>query len=130
MAFQKFIPPPKQKSPRVAIRPTGIISFNVSAAAAYGLAEATHVSLHFDQANKLVGVTPSGAKEPGAFKLTHLTRVASVRARVFFETLGLALTATRAYPAEVRKDGMIVISLGDVRRKRGPNKQSRAAKKS
>lgn len=121
MAFEKFVPPRKQRPPQVSIKRTGTISFDIASVAAFGLDKATHVTLYFDAVRKLVGVKPiSDAKEEGAIRLSHRKRVSSLRARPFFEVFGITLEATSRFPVTLDKEsGMAVIELGEVKRRRG-----------
>ena len=125
MVFEKFIPPRKQKPPQVSIKRTGTITLDNALADDVGLADVSHVTLYFDTAKKLVGVKPAqDSKEEGAMKLSHRKRVSSVRARAFFETYGGKLERTNR--CDVSLDGhgdMVVIDLGEVKRRRGPRRK-------
>ncbi|MFI5142874.1 MAG: hypothetical protein ACHQQS_12625 [Thermoanaerobaculales bacterium] len=125
MSFEKFVPPRKQKPPQVSIKRTGTITFDNSIAGVYGLGKAAHVILYFDSGKKLVGVKPAhDGREEGAMKLSHRKRVSSVRARAFFDTYGIRLDRTsRCAVAQEKEDGMVVIDLGEVKRRRGPRKR-------
>jgi len=121
MAFEKFVPSSRPRTTQVSIKRAGTISFDRAAAIACGLDRATHATLHFDPAHKLIGVKPAGAGEDGALRLSHRTRVSSLRARAFFEFYGIELTVTRRYAITFDSAaGMAVIPLGAVKRRRGP----------
>jgi len=125
MAFEKFVPPRMAKPDRVSIKRTGTISFDAALAAAFGLARAGHAILYFDPSKKLIGVKPTrDPKDEGALKLTHRTRVTSLRARAFFEVYGIRLERTAHYPVSFDKGaGMAVVDVGGVKRRRGPRKR-------
>jgi len=121
VTFEKFVPPSRPRTTQVSIKRAGTISFDRAAAIACGLDRATHATLHFDPAHKLIGVKPAGAGEDGALRLSHRTRVSSLRARAFFEFYGIELTVTRRYAITFDSAaGMAVIPLGAVKRRRGP----------
>jgi hypothetical protein len=126
MAFEKFVPPSRPRTTQVSIKRAGTISFDRSAAVACGLERASHATLHFDPARKLIGVRPAAAGDEGALRLSHRTRVSSLRAKAFFEFYGLELTVTRRYAVTVDEEtGMAVIPLGAVKRRRGPRPKKR-----
>ena len=125
MPFEKFVPPRKLKPPQVSIKRTGTITFDKSLAAAYGLGRALHVILYFESGKKLIGVKAAhDGREEGAIKLAHRKRVSSVRARAFFEAFGIRLDSTNRCPvAPEREDGMVIIDVGEIKRRRGPRKR-------
>ncbi len=126
MAFEKFVPPRKQRLPQVSIKRTGTITFDKPFAASFGLDKAGYVTLHFDATRKLVAVKPADAKEEGAMKLSHRKRVSSVRARAFFEWAAIRLERTSRYPVAHEKDGgMVVIDLAEVKRRPGRRRRPR-----
>ncbi len=126
MAFEKFVPPRKAKPDQVSIKRAGTIAFDTALAGAFGLTKVSHAILFFDPGRKLIGVKPTrNPKDEGAMKLTHRKRVTSLRARAFFETYGIRIDRVARYPVKREKDsGMAVISLGDLKRRRGPRKRS------
>jgi len=126
MAFEKFVPPSRPRTTQVSIKRAGTISFDRSAAIACHLDRASHATLHFDPTHKLIGVRPAAAGDEGALRLSHRTRVSSLRARAFFEFYGIELTVTRRYAITIDQEaGMAVIPLGPVKRRRGPRPKKR-----
>lgn len=125
MSFEKFVPPKQKRAPQAAIKATGTISIPRDFAAEYHFADAAAATLHFDKERKLVGVQPTGnVREPGAFKLSHRQRVASVRARAFFEHYGIPLAGTKHFPLSFDPEaGMAIIALGELKRRPGRRKQ-------
>ena len=125
MAFEKFVPPRKAKPDQVSIKRTGTITFDIALAATCGLTKVGHAILYFDSAKKLIGVKPTrDPKDEGAIKLTHRKRVASLRARAFFEVYGIRLERTAHYPVRHDKSsGMAVVDIADIKRRRGPRKR-------
>ena len=125
MPFEKFIPPRKQKPPQVSVKKTGTISLDTPLVKEFGLDRVDHVVLYFDPAKKLIGIKPAdNAKDKAAIKLTHRTRVSSVRARSFFDNYGIKLEKTSRYSAEFdEQNGMVIVALPDVKRRRGPRKK-------
>jgi hypothetical protein len=120
------VAPSRPRTTQVSITRAGTISFDRSAALAAGLDRASHATLHFDRAHKLVGVKPAVAGDEGALRLSHRTRVSSLRARAFFEFYGIELTVTRRYAITIDEQaGMAVIPLGAVKRRRGPRPTKR-----
>jgi hypothetical protein len=122
MSFEKYVPLRTQRAAQVSIKKTGTISLDSAFARAFGFQKVNYVTLHFDAARKLVGVKPeANSKEEGAIKLSHRTRVSSVRARAFFEAFGMKIESTMRYPiAFDPDDSMAVIALEGMKRKRGP----------
>ena len=125
MPFEKFIPPRKQKPPQVSVKKTGTISLDTPLVKEFGLDRVDHVVLYFDPAKKLIGIRPAdNSKDKAAIKLTHRTRVSSVQARPFFENYGIKLEKTARYSAEFdAANGMVIVALPDVKRRRGPRKK-------
>ncbi|MEW6337698.1 MAG: hypothetical protein ACOY3Y_13945 [Acidobacteriota bacterium] len=120
MAFEKFVPPRRNAPPRVSIKRTGTITFDLATAAHFGLDGATHVTLYFDAVRKFVGVRRAEPREEGALRLSHRKRVCSVRAKAFFETFRLSLERTARYPVSFDAGAaMAVIELTEVRRRPG-----------
>jgi len=126
MSFEKFIPKRKLKGAQVSIKSTGTISLDSAFAAAFGFAKVSHVTLHFDTTRKMVGVRPEAdPRAEGAMRLTHRTRVSSVRARAFFESFGMKIERTMRYPIAFDADeSMAVIALEGMKRKRGPKRKA------
>lgn len=126
MAFEKFVPPRRQKSPQVSIKSTGTISFDKAYAASLGFGDASHVLLFFDPQKKLIGVKRAKSpRDEGALKLSHRKRVSSVRARSFFEHYGISLETTRRFPVRYEpNDEMAVIEIQEIKRRRGPRKRN------
>lgn len=126
MAFEKYVPPSRPRTTQVSIKRAGTISFDRAAAVACGLDRASHATLHFDPLHKLIGVRPAAAGEEGALRLSHRTRVSSLRARAFFDFYGIELTVTRRFAITIdTATGMAVIPLGPVKRRRGPRPKKR-----
>jgi hypothetical protein len=120
MAFEKFVPLRRNAPPRVSIKRTGTITFELASAGHFGLEGATHVTLYFDAARKLVGVRRAEPREEGALRVSRRKRVCSVRAKAFFETFRLSLDRTARYPVSFDSTtGMAVIELTEVRRRPG-----------
>jgi hypothetical protein len=127
MGFERFVPPRKVKPPQVSIKRTGTITFDNPLAVGFGLGKTSYVILFFDAGKKLVGIRPAqDSKEEGAMKLSHRKRVSSVRARAFFDTYGITLDRTNRCPVMPEKEnGMVVIDLAEIRRRRGPRKKAK-----
>ena len=125
MAFEKFIPPRRQKPPQVSVKKTGTISLDTPLVKEFGLDQVDHVVLFFDPSRKLIGIKAAvNAKDKAAIKLTHRDRVSSVRARPFFENYGIKLEKTSRYSADFDKENaMVIVALPDVKRRRGPRKK-------
>lgn len=125
MGFEKFVPPRRQRPPQVSIKKTGTVTFDMNWVSVHGLDKVNYVTLYFDPAHKLLGVRPANdAKEEGALRISHRKRVSSVRARQLFEVYGLNLDKTARFPVHFDEEqGMAVVSLGDVKRRRGPRKR-------
>jgi hypothetical protein len=106
----------------VSIKSAGTITFDRPLAEDLGLAGATHVTLHFDAAKRQIGVAPArDHREEGAIKLTRRQRVCSVRAKVFFDFFGIPIDKTTRYPVALDAAGsMAIVTLGNIKRKRGP----------
>lgn len=125
MGFEKFVPPRRQRPPQVSIKKTGTITFDMSWISTHAFDKVNYVTLYFDPAHKLLGVRPTNdAKEEGALRLSHRKRVSSVRARLLFEAYGLKLERTARFPVRFdEEEGMAVVSLEEVKRRRGPRKR-------
>lgn len=126
MGFEKFVPPRRQRAPLVSIKKTGTITFDMAWVTTHGFETCSHVTLYFDPVHKLLGVRPAAdGKEEGALRMSHRKRVSSVRARQLFETYGLKLERTARFPVRFDEEhGMAVISLEEIKRRRGPRKRS------
>ncbi len=112
MPFEKFIPARKQKSPQASVKRTGTISLDIAFAHQTGLQEARFVTLHFDSQKRLIGIRAADPKEEGAVRMSHRTRVASVRARPLFQAYGIALEETARVPVSFDEaEGMLVLPL-------------------
>ncbi|MEP0775190.1 MAG: hypothetical protein HRF46_12590 [Acidobacteriota bacterium] len=112
MPFEKFIPARKQKPPQASIKRTGTISLDAGFASQVGLAEARAVTLYFDPQKRLVGLRAADPKEDGAVRLSHRTRVASVRARPLFQAYGIALEETARVPVSWDEaENLVVLPL-------------------
>lgn len=125
MSFEKFVPPKKKRADEVSIKATGTISIPSSFVAEHGFADMHFATLFFDKERKLVGVKPTAnAREDGAITLSHRRRVASLRARAFFEHYGIPLAGTKRFPVTFDAElGMAVIPLGEIKRRPGRRKQ-------
>lgn len=112
MPFEKFIPARKQKPPQASLKRTGTISLDIGFTRQFGLAEARAVTLYFEAQKRLIGIRSADPKEEGAMRLSHRSRVASVRARPFFQAYGITLEKTTHVPLSFDEaEGMIVIPL-------------------
>ncbi len=131
MAFERFVPRSTRtapaRAPRVTIRPSGLVSFDAAAVAAFDLAEATHVVLFFDRGRKALAVKPtSSAGEEGALPLLRRRRSVAVNAAELLERHGFALARPCPLPAgRDRASGMLAVSLKSIPRRRGRPRQAR-----
>jgi hypothetical protein len=127
MAFERFIPARTTSvRPRVAIRPTGLISFDATAVESFGLESATAALLYFDRARKMIGIqVAKSADEEGAYRLSRRRGSVSLKAPEFFERFGLAFAQTQQFDVGHDKaKGMLTISVKGVQRRRGRPRQS------
>ncbi len=127
MPFERFIPTANSEAkPKVSIRPSGLISFDATAVEAFGLSKATHAVVFFDKTRKLVGIKPTtDASEEGAVPLTRRRRSMSLRVPSFFEQYAINLTQPQRFNATWDEaNGLVVINLKSVRRKRGRRPRS------
>jgi len=112
MPFEKFIPARKQKPPQASLKRTGTISLDIAFAQQAGLQEARFVTLHFDTQRRLIGIRAADPKEEGAIRMSHRTRVASVRARPLFQAFNITLDETSRVPVSFDPaEGMVIIPL-------------------
>jgi hypothetical protein len=122
MAFEKYIPPQSSGvRPRATIRPSGLISFDAAAVAAYGLQSASFAVLYFDKTRKVVGIEiTKNANEEGALKLSRRRRSVSVKAPQFFDLYGLSFDEAQRFDVGRNPETkMLTISLKNIKRRRG-----------
>lgn len=122
MAFERYVPPRTAgMKPRATIRPSGLMSFDAAAVAAFGLNKASHVVLFFDKGRKLIGVQiTNNGNEAGAFPLSRRRRSVSLKAPQFFGQYGLAFEESQRFDiADDRTSKMLTISMKNVQRRRG-----------
>lgn len=126
MPFEKFIPARKQKPPQASVKRTGTISVDIAFARQTGLEDSRFVTLYFDAQKRLIGIRPADPKEEGAVRMSHRTRVASVRARPLFQAFGITLEETSRVPVSFDEaEGMVVLPLpAGGRRPRGRPRKS------
>jgi hypothetical protein len=122
MAFEKFVPPQASGTrPRATIRPSGLISFDAASVEAFDLESATHAVLFFDKTRKIVGVkVMKKSADEGALVLSRRRRSVSLKSPQFFHRYGLSIDESQRF--EVSRDpadGMLLISVKDVQRRRG-----------
>ena len=122
MAFEKFVPPQAAGTrPRATIRPSGLISFDAASVAAFGLESVKFAILFFDKTRKIIGVKVSSkADEEGSLQMSRRRRSVSLKSPQFFHQYGLSVDESQRF--EVSRDpsdGMLMISVKDVKRRRG-----------
>lgn len=122
MAFEKFVPPQAAGTrPRATIRPSGLISFDAASVAAFDLDSAKFAVLFFDKTRKIIGVKISQKNdEEGALQMSRRRRSVSLKSPQFFHQYGLSVDESQRF--EVTRDpgdGMLLISVKDVKRRRG-----------
>jgi len=122
MAFEKFVPPQAAGTrPRATIRPSGLISFDAASVAAFGLDSAKYAVLFFDKTRKIIGVKVTRSeKEEGSLPMSRRRRSVSLKSPQFFHRYGLTVDESQRF--EVSRDpddGMLMISVKDVQRRRG-----------
>ena len=122
MAFERFVPPQAAGTrPRATIRPSGLISFDAASVAAFGLESVKFAVLYFDKTRKIIGVEISNAAdEEGALQLSRRRRSVSLKSPQFFHQYGLSIEESQRF--EVTRDtpdGMLIINVKDVKRRRG-----------
>jgi len=122
MAFERYVPPRTAgMKPRATVRPSGLISFDAAAVAAFGLNKATHAVLFFDKSRKLIGVQiTNNGNEVGAFPLSRRRRSVSLKAPQFLTQYGLAFEESQRFDiSDDRTSKMLTISMKNVQRRRG-----------
>lgn len=122
MAFERYVPPRTAgMKPRATIRPSGLVSFDAAAVAAFGLNKASHVVLFFDKGRKLIGVQiTNNGNEAGAFALSRRRRSVSLKAPQFFAQYGLAFEESQRFDiGDDKASKMLTISMKNVQRRRG-----------
>ena len=122
MAFERFVPPQAAGTrPRATIRPSGLISFDAASVAAFGLESVKSAILFFDKTRKIIGVKISSKNdEEGALLMSRRRRSVSLKSPQFFHQYGLSIDESQRF--EVSKDpadGMLLINVSDVKRRRG-----------
>ncbi len=122
MAFERFVPPQAAGTrPRATIRPSGLISFDAASVAAFGLESVKSAILFFDKTRKIIGVKISSRNdEEGALLMSRRRRSVSLKSPQFFHQYGLSIDESQRF--EVSKDpadGMLLINVSDVKRRRG-----------
>jgi hypothetical protein len=122
MAFEKFVPPQAAGTrPRATIRPSGLISFDAASVTAFGLDSAKFAVLFFDKTRKMIGVKITRTdKEEGTLPMSRRRRSVSLKSPQFFHQYGLTVEESQRF--EVSRDpddGMLLISVRDVQRRRG-----------
>ena len=122
MAFERYVPPRTAgMKPRATVRPSGLISFDAAAVAAFGLNKASHAVLFFDKSRKLIGVQiTNNGNEVGAFPLSRRRRSVSLKAPQFLTQYGLAFEESQRFDiSDDRTSKMLTISMKNVQRRRG-----------
>jgi hypothetical protein len=122
MAFEKFVPPQAAGTrPRATIRPSGLISFDAASVAAFGLDSAKYAVLFFDKTRKIIGVKVTRTdKEEGSLPMSRRRRSVSLKSPQFFHRYGLTVDESQRFEvARDPDDGMLMISVKDVQRRRG-----------
>ncbi len=127
MGFEKFIPPRTGAAkPKATIRPSGLISFDAASVEAFGLANQSYAVLYFDKTKKVVGVKAvKNDKDDGAIKLSRRRRSVSLKSPQFFEKYGLNIEDAQKFDATWDDaNGMIIVNLKNVQRRRGRRPKS------
>jgi hypothetical protein len=122
MAFEKFVPPQAAGTrPRATIRPSGLISFDAASVAAFGLESVKFAILFFDKTRKIIGVkTTNNDKEEGTLPLSKRRRSVSLKSPQFFHQYGLTVEESQRFEvSRDTEDGMLLISVKNVQRRRG-----------
>lgn len=122
MAFERFVPPQAAGTrPRATIRPSGLISFDAASVAAFGLESAKFAILFFDKTRKIIGVNISNNEEDeGVLQLSRRRRSVSLKSPQFFHQYGLTVEESQRFEVtRDQPDGMLLISVKDVKRRRG-----------
>jgi hypothetical protein len=122
MAFERFVPPQAAGTrPRATIRPSGLISFDAASVAAFDLDSAKFAVLFFDKTRKIIGVKISNkANEEGSLQMSRRRRSVSLKSPQFFHQYGLTVDESQRFEVtKDRVDNMLLISVKDVKRRRG-----------
>ena len=122
MAFERFVPPQAAGTrPRATIRPSGLISFDAASVAAFGLESAKFAILFFDKTRKIIGVKISSKNdEEGSLQMSRRRRSVSLKSPQFFHQYGLTVDESQRFEVTLDPaDGMLLISVKDVKRRRG-----------
>jgi len=122
MGFERFVPPQAAgTSPRATIRPSGLISFDAASVSAFGLDSAKFAVLFFDKTRKIIGVKISNkATEEGCLQMSRRRRSVSLKSPQFFHQYGLTVDESQRFEVtREREDNMLLISVKDVKRRRG-----------
>ena len=122
MAFERFVPPQAAGTrPRATIRPSGLISFDATSVAAFGLESAKFAILFFDKTRKIIGVKISNmTDEEGALQMSRRRRSVSLKSPQFFHQYGLTVDESQRFEVtRDQADDMLLISVKDVKRRRG-----------
>ena len=122
MTFERFVPPQAAGTrPRATIRPSGLISFDAASVEAFGLDSVKFAILFFDKTRKIIGVKTSNKKdEEGALSLSKRRRSVSPKSPQFFHQYGLSVDESQRFEvSRDRDDGMLLINVTGVKRRRG-----------
>lgn len=122
MAFERFVPPQAAGTrPRATIRPSGLISFDAASVAAFSLESAKFAILFFDKTRKIIGVKVSTKNdEEGSLQMSRRRRSVSLKSPQFFHQYGLTVDESQRFEVTLDPaDGMLLISVKDVKRRRG-----------
>ena len=122
MTFERFVPPQAAGTrPRATIRPSGLISFDAASVEAFGLDSVKFAILFFDKTRKIIGVKTSNKKdEEGALSLSKRRRSVSLKSPQFFHQYGLSVDESQRFEvSRDRDDGMLMINVTGVKRRRG-----------
>jgi len=122
MAFERFVPPQAAGTrPRATIRPSGLISFDAASVAAFGLDSVKSAILFFDKTRKIIGVKISKrSDEEGSLPLSKRRRSVSLKSPQFFHQYGLTVNESQRFEViRDSADGMLLINVKDVKRRRG-----------
>lgn len=112
MAFEKFTKFGESFSPRISIRNNGQIGINKGAINRFGILDYSHLTIHFDKDNELIGVKLLNASEEGALPIVIRNDNLTLHAKSFLDCYGIDYSETRTFP--VRWDeanSMIILDL-------------------
>ena len=128
MPFEKYIPESKsKKKPLARIRPSGLISFDGEAVENFDLEGTDFAILFFDKQRKILGIQPTkSGEDSGALKLSKRRNSMAVKAPEFFARYNLVIDAPKTFPVRRKADGMLVLDLSRVKRRRGRRPSSTA----